>query len=364
MRKIAIALCVVGSLVGCERPTVEQIDPKTRVKVLLVESADSRPGYEFVAEARAADKTPLSFRIGGEVSSIPVVAGQFVDAGDTIAVLEPTDFKIAVDDANARFGVADSQYRRSAPLVDKGFLPQAQFDEIRAQRAIELAKLNLAKLRLGFTELKAPFSGVISKVYIDQFEKVGPGQAIVNLHRTDSVEIEVQASDNIYASKTPEQVLEEDPHPIVVLADGTRYTSRIKEFTTEPDPRLGSFVVTLTMPMPDDRFILDGMAVEVTTEDQIVQPVSVEHIVVPMSAVFSEDGDSLGDDRKFVWIVNDDNSVTKRQVRLGALSPKGVAITAGINIGERIVVSGVNRLRDGWIIDGIEVEKELTDNES
>ena len=130
----------------------------------------------FPAIANAADRSHLSFRVAGEVSRVLVKEGDRVVKGDVIAKLDPTDYQLDVDNASARFSVVDSQYRRSAPLVKKGLLAKSQFDEIAAQRQIALAELELAKLRLSFTTLKAPVDGIISRVNVDQFEniKVGP----------------------------------------------------------------------------------------------------------------------------------------------------------------------------------------------
>jgi multidrug efflux pump subunit AcrA (membrane-fusion protein) len=80
-----------------------------------------------------------------------VKEGDKLKKGDVIAELDPTDYKLDVDNASARYSVVNSQFRRSKPLVDKGLLAKSQFDEIAANRQIAFAELQLAKLRLSFT---------------------------------------------------------------------------------------------------------------------------------------------------------------------------------------------------------------------
>ncbi|NAW87924.1 efflux RND transporter periplasmic adaptor subunit [Photobacterium halotolerans] len=334
-------------LVGCgQKP---QPEPKTSqsVSVYQVGLEQSSPILSFPAVAAAADKSVLSFRLSGEVIKVNVKPGEFVTKGQLLAQLDPTDYQLIVNDAQAKFSLADSQYRRSAKLAKQGYLAQSQFDELAAQRQIALARLNLAKLRLTFTALHAPFSGVISRVPVEQFENVQVGEAVMNIHSATDVDILIQAPDMIYSKSTARQVQNKRPGTKVILDDGTEYTAYLKEFTTEPDPELGSFKVTLTMPMPAEQFILDGTSVEVKVDGQKIQVYRSDEAVIPLSAVFNEDGDTINPANKFVWVVNDGNTVTKRQIVTDKVVPDGVRIVSGLQEGDVIVTEGVNRLRDG-----------------
>jgi multidrug efflux pump subunit AcrA (membrane-fusion protein) len=251
-----------------------------------------------------------------------VKEGDRVKAGDVIAELDPTDYQLNVDNAQARYSVIDSQYRRSSPLVEKGLLAKSQFDEIAAQRQIAMAELELAKLRLSFTQLKAPVEGIISRVNVDQFENVQVGQQVVNIHSLDNIEVLIQLPDRYH----------------------------VKEFTTEPDPATGTFTVTLTLPMPENELILDGMAVEVTAKQGVEHLNPTGTAVVPVEAVFNGDGDELNRTQKFVWVLNADNSVSKHLVRLGNASKTQVQIVEGITAEDSVVVAGLSRLRDGMTV--------------
>lgn len=343
-------------LVGCDKAAIEPRTVVAPVSVTEVRMAESAPQLTFPAVAAAADKSSLSFRVQGEVSFIAVRPGDQVKKGQLLARLDPTDYKLEVDDAQAKFNVADSQYRRSAKLVKQGFLPQSQFDELKAERRIAKARLDYAKLNLTFTELKAPFSGVVSRVPVEQFENVQVGQLVMNLHLADQVDIIIQAPDMIYSQSTAVEVQESQPGATILLEDGTEYKANLKEFTTEPDPDLGSFLVTLTMPMPTDRFILDGMAVEVKADAQKLKVYRRGEPVIPLEAIFNEDGDDLAMDNKFVWIVNDDNTVSKRKVVTDKVVPEGVRLLEGLEAGEHIVVEGANRLREGQSVTIVDKE--------
>ncbi|MGF1729820.1 efflux RND transporter periplasmic adaptor subunit [Photobacterium kasasachensis] len=355
---ISLALGAVFTLQGCEKPVVEERQIVQPVSVDVVALADAAPQLTFPAVAAAADKSSLSFRIQGEVTRIAVRPGDFVKKNQLLAELDPTDYQLEVDDAQAKYNVADSQYRRSAKLVDKGFLAQSQFDELRAQRKIARARLNIAKLNLTFTKLVAPFDGVISRVPIEQFENIQVGQQVMNIHSANSVDILIQAPDLIYSQSSAVDIQESKPGARVVLDDGAEYQASLKEFTTEPDPESGSFLVTLTMPMPEDRFILDGMAVEVRADAQKLKIYRKGEPVIPLEAIFNEDGDNLSSTDKYVWVVNDGKTVIKRRVVTDKVVPEGVRLLAGLEEGETIVVAGGNRLREGQQVDVIAKEAE------
>ena len=331
-RLLTLAICTAWLLQGCEKPSVEPREAQPRVKVQQVQSGKQSPKLTFPAVASAADKSILSFRIAGEIMQILVRSGDTVKKGQVLARLDPRDYTLEVDDAQAKYNVIDSQYRRSATLLKNGYLPQSQFDELKAKRSIAKANLDLAKLKLSFTALKAPFSGVISTIPVEQFENVKVGQQIMNIHSTDSVDIEIQAPDMIYSKQS---ILDE------------KYVVTLKEFTTEPDPESGSFLVTLTMPMPKNQFILEGMPVEVEADAQKLQVYQVGQQIVPLEALFNLDGDDITSDQKYVWILTPGNTVSKRLVVTDKVVPEGVRLKSGVKQGEHVVVTGVNRLREG-----------------
>ena len=343
-------------LAACSPPSIDKVTKIPNVVVKDIDSGLVSDSLYLPAVATAADRSHLSFRLSGEVKELNVRAGETVKKGQVLAVLDKTDYNIDVDNARARYTVANSQYRRSKPLVDKGLLAKSQFDELAAQRQIALADLELAKLRLSFTELKAPIDGVISRVSVEQFETIQVGQQIVNIHNRNEVDIIVQVPDKLY-SQQPNQGVIDKIKTSVRLDNGVSYNAKIKEYTTEPDPESGAYLVTLTMPMPEDQFILDGMAVEVTTEQSSLNVANQFGLIIPIEAVFNEDGDEIDQKEKYVWVVDSDNKVRKQKIVTTKATSFGLRVVDGVSTGDRIVIAGVSRLRDGLEVNIINTEE-------
>lgn len=353
---ILIALSALAALQACDKPVIEPRQKVQLVRIDTVKLAEEAPQLTFPAIAVAADKSTLSFRLQGEVTRIAVQPGDHVSKGQLLAQLDPTDFQLEVDDAQAQYNVANSQYRRSAKLVGKGYIAPSEIDELKAKRRIAKARLDIAKLNLTFTQLAAPFDGVVSLVPIKQFENVKVGQQVMNIHSIETVDIQLQAPDLIYSQSSAVDVEASKPGAKIITSDGIKYDAILKEFTTEPDPEAGSFIVTLTMPMPKDHLILDGMPVAVQADAQKLNIYKKDNPFIPFEAIFNEDGDELAPSQKFVWIVNDNNTVSKRQIVTDKLVAEGVRLHAGLAVGEKIVVAGGNRLREGQSIQIINSE--------
>lgn len=359
MNKCAlVSSSLVFFLSACGQVVIEPRDYSPSVKALTVGEDGNESGLYYPAIARAADRSMLSFRVSGEISKLLVKEGTRVNKGDVIAQLDTTDYRLKVENSQAKYNVADSQYRRSAKLVKQGYLAQSQFDELAAQRAMAKAELDLVKLRLSYTQLTSPIDGIISRVAVDQFENVQVGQPVVNVHRIDVVEVVVQVPDRIFVSQ-PKDTDFSNVSVNVRVSKDLEYSAHIKEFTTEPDPETATYNLTLVMPMPQDNPILDGAAVEVGAKNNKAAISFNRGVTVPLEAIFNQDGDSLDRSNKFVWVLNKDNTVSKTKIKTGKVSIDQVQVLEGLSAGQQVIIAGVARLRDGMSVELIEQEASL-----
>ncbi|WP_375749045.1 efflux RND transporter periplasmic adaptor subunit [Vibrio sp. HN007] len=356
MNYFATALISSLLLAGCGKPLLENNKPLPRVKVIqLGDKLSHQDDRAYLpAIASAADRSQLAFRVSGEVSVLNVNEGDLVAKGDVIAEIDPTDFQLTVDNAQAAYNVANSQYERSAQLVKKGLLAQSQFDELAAQRKRAKAELDLAKLRLTFTKLRAPMDGIISRINVEQFENIRAGQQIVNIHNANEVDIVAQIADQIFINR--KEFDKEAVEVVVRVASGDEYIAKLKEYTTEQDPATATYTITLTMPMPDNQLILDGMAVEIYADKSDVALDSVSSIVIPIESITNPDGEALDRENKFVWVLNDDNTVTRIKVETGRIAFDSIQVLSGLQPGQKLVVAGLARLSEGAEVMPIEQE--------
>jgi RND family efflux transporter MFP subunit len=222
---------------------------------------------------------------------------------------------------------------------------------------IAKSKYDLAKLRLSFTQLKAPIDGIISRVNVDQDENVQVGQQIVNIHNPDSVDIVVQVADKLFAN-TPTDAEFRSVEADVKVDEDLIYVAKLKEYTTEQDPNTATYNVTLTMPMPKERLILDGMPVEVAARKVMYGDIPARAVTIPIEAIFNADGDDIDRENKFVWVLQSDNSVKRTKIQTGRVSYKEIQVLSGLQAEDKIVIGGVARLRDGMVVEPLAQELE------
>ncbi|MDO6525234.1 efflux RND transporter periplasmic adaptor subunit [Motilimonas sp. 1_MG-2023] len=341
------------SISGCQEVTFKE-KPLPVVAVYELPKSNNQVERVFNAVARAQDLTHLSFRVGGKISNILVTNGQQVQKGDLLAVIDKQDYQVALKDRKARVQSTYNQYQRAQKMLDKKLMAQAEYDQMRAQYLVAKAQHRSAELELEYTELRAPFSGVIGEVIQDSFVNVQPGSVILNMHKIEYVEVDVQVPDSLLAvSKRKEYRTEKRKYEVVFDAYPEQvFTGETLEVNTEKDPSTRSYIVTLAVPFNSQYKVLEGMPARVKVDlNDVTYTYSREH-TVPLTAVAMLDGDKLSEQIASVWVYQaESQTVTKREVTLGVITGHMIEIKAGLNDGEIIIANGVNRLIEGQKVE-------------
>ncbi len=343
----------VTLLTSCSR---EQEAPAARevirpVKTMVILGPEGTRSRQFPGSVRAADRVDLAFQVHGPLIELPIKQGETVKKGQLLARLDPRDFQSNVNSAEAQFTEANANYERGKELVKDGFISKSEFDKLKARFDVARADRNIAKKALEDTRLRAPFSGVVARRYVDNFQDVRAKQEIMSLQDISTIEIVVDAPERVVA-KTGGEVTAK----LVALfesAPGRQYELELKEFATEADPKTQTFQYVLTMPQPDNSNILPGMTATVLATRSQAKKASDEPeiYVIPALAVFADEGG-----RSHVWVVKPETTtVTRRQVTTGDLTgTESIQIVDGLSSGDMIAVAGVTQLREGMKIRPVE----------
>jgi multidrug efflux system membrane fusion protein len=205
-------------------------------------------------------------------------------------------------------------------------------------RSLEAA-VDGAKLQLSYTYLRAPFSGMISKRHVDNFQEVRRKEAIVSLDDVMRVEILVDLPERDMALARGGGTAK--VYGEFEAAPGKRYPLRIKEFAARADPVTQTYKVTLEMEQPKEITILPGMTGNVVAAEKLV---GSSRVVIPAIAVFADKAGA-----SHVWVIEPESmAVQARKVTTGDLTgTDSITIREGLKPGEKIAVSGVSQLQEG-----------------
>lgn len=201
------------------------------------------------------------------------------------------------------------------------------------------ARLDQAQTQLDQTTLKAPFSGVIAKKYVENFQVVQPQQPIVSLQDTSNMEVVVDMPPNvmapIVAGRAPKLTVTFDAVP------NKSFSADIKDYAEKPDPVTQTYPVTLKVTMPEGTTLIPGMSSSVTLTPK----------KDPKKKIFFVPTDALSGNEsvdRYVWLLNEDkDTVSKISVITGKLSGQSVAVQGSLQEGQKIVTAGVGYLRQG-----------------
>lgn len=343
--KLSVALLITSSLIivpaACKKEQEEVVKEVVRpVKLMTIGSGGAAFKRTFTGKVRASQRVDLAFQVSGPLIELPVEEGQRVEKDQLIARILPRDFETELEKAKARAIETEQNFQRYKNLYAKRLVAKAEYDKYKSQRDIARARQDEAQHALEDTYMRTPFAGVIAKRYVENFEEVKAKQAIVSLQDLTNVEILVDVPEGVMArmkkGATREKVAE------FASAPGKKYPLKLKEFSTEADPRTQTYRVTLEMPAPEDINVLPGMTANVTVY-QTGETGEDSGIVIPAIAVFA---DEAGD--AHVWVTDQETmKVHRRKVTTGDLvGSDNIQILDGLNAGEMIAITGVSRLRE------------------
>ncbi|MDE7305126.1 MAG: efflux RND transporter periplasmic adaptor subunit [Alistipes sp.] len=322
---------------GCGRRSAVPADAIRPVKVAVAADAASIR-KDFAGMATPDDAVTLAFKLSGQVLDVPVAQGEQVVRGALLAELDPRDVELQVSATRSAFEEARSQQQRMQRLLAHQAVSRQEAEAAQTRFAQARSAYENALDLLKDTKITAPFSGVIEATYVDNFERVQAGQAILRLVDPHTTTVKFTMPERGLAS------LADTAARFEVEFDnfrGVRFAARLKDYARTSSDASG-FPVSLTLLGVDTvRYdVSPGMSCTVTMFSPDPVPGAV---ALPLSAIYAPT-----DGGTFVWVVGPDDRVERRAVTLGELfGSDRVVIDSGVRPGERIVTAGVYRLQPG-----------------
>lgn len=338
---IAFILMLGGC--GGQAPTSAEA-PSRPVRTFVFGNAERQARHVYPGRVHADRSVPASFQVGGQIVEFPVSRGQEVANGELLARVDPRDFQNAADAARASWQEAVATRDRYRIAAQSHAVSQHELDEKEAAVRIARAEYAIKRKALEDTEIRAEFDGVVATTYRDNFDRVAPQQAVLELQDTRSLEIHVHIPQTDMAVDVSRQAFGSATARFDV-APGRDFPLRIKEFATEAEPITQTFAVTLGLPNPPDVELYPGMSASV----EWVPPALTQsrRQLVPTSAVAGR-----ADGASYVWVVDPNSSrVSRRAVTLGSVvEQEMVEVVAGLEPNETIATAGVVHLHADMLV--------------
>ena len=347
-----LAVALAAGVLACS-PEAPPPEPELRpVRIEVVSSVDAGRRRSFSGTGQPAVEPKLSFKVGGNIARLPVNMGDRVRRGTLIAELDPSDYQLQAEEADAALRRAQAEARnaeasfaRIRGLYENGNASRTDFDSARTAAESSRAnvesvrkRLELARQQLSYTRLESPVAGAIAEVRAEVNENVGAGDTVVRLAAEGGDEVVVTVPESLIAQIRHGQ-------DVVVTFDalpGRTFGATVTEVGVTTSTTGTAFPVKARL-AEEDPMVRHGMAAEVEFRfDAVSEGV---HFRVPPHAV-SEDREG-----RFVLVVEpsgDERGVIRRRpVEVGSLTPAGLEVLAGLEEGDRLVTAGLGQLEDG-----------------
>jgi membrane fusion protein (multidrug efflux system) len=316
--------------------------------------------YSFVGRVKAPESVALMARVQGFLEKVQFTEGQDVKAGDILYQIEKVQYQAQLDQAQANVAAAKAQelnaqlaYNRSLDLVKTQAVSQATLDGNRANLDIahasvlqNQAALTQAKENLGYTDIIAPIAGRIGRTTYTQGNLVGPtSNALATIVSQDPMyvlfQVSVRQLEEIREARKLEGGDQAKISIVVRLPTGREYAHTGVWNYTDPqvDQQTDTVTMRATLPNPE-RQLIDGEFVSVEIRERREQP----RLVVPQAAIQVDQAGS------YVMVVDKDNKVQQRRIRLGAQQDADVVVESGLAEGENVIVDGLLKVRPGLTV--------------
>jgi membrane fusion protein, multidrug efflux system len=378
--RFTAALLAAGmmlNLCGCNKTPPAQPPPPI-VQVAEITATNAPASAEFIGQLDSPQNVEVRARVEGFVDKVLFTEGAEVNEGDPLFKLDDAVYQEQLAAANGSLAEAKAalnKYQkdvaRLTPLAEKRAVPQQDLDNAVASvdvgKASVLsaeAKVQSALLNVGYCDIRSPIHGLIGAKMVSIGELVGKAEPtlLATISQLDPIWFYCNVSEVSYLRAQAETertgMRLEDFAVTLILADGSVLPEKGKIIFIDRavDPKTGTLRVRAEFANPS-KTLRPGMFGRIIA-DLGARPDSV---LVPESAVAELQGKS------FVWVIDGDNKAEQRPVTVGRQIGENLLILEGLKPGERIVVEGLQKVRDGLLVKPMtaqEIKAATGDDES
>ncbi len=356
--------------VGCKEE--KKVDEGLPLPVKTLKGEKAANTFQYLGNVEGIEDVDIRPQVDGILEEIYVDEGDFVEKGQPLFKINAQPYIEDLKNARANVALeraklkkARTELDRLQPLIDNEVISDVQMKTAEAD--YEIAEASLAKaqaiqanmeISLGFTTINAPVSGFIGRIpkSVGNVIKKTDSEPMTVLSNVSKIYVyfSMSESDYLYYTRMKNDSTSKRISPAVklILADGYIYdhTGRIDANSGQINKNTGSITLRAIFNNPDT-LLRSG-----NTGKILMEQIYPNAILIPQSAAISIQ------DKRFVFTLNDSNMTQRKEIQIEGRSGKDFIIGEGLEEGDRIVISGLNKLTDGIKINPIKSGRLLSEN--
>lgn len=376
LKQILYALTLVATVAiftNCNQGKSEETASKPiALPVHIVDTSDAITVRDYLGTIEGKVNVEIRPQVEGILQEIFVDEGQYVEKGQNLFKIDASIYQEEVNNAIANQNVAKArlenaklEVERLRPLVENDVISEVRlravmsdYDVAKASLDQATAAVRNAEINKEFTILTAPVSGYIGRIpkRIGNLVTKGDREPMTVLSDVQEVYVyfSMNESDFLYFSK--QKALKDSilgikssknsiafPDATLILADGEEYSKKgvVDAINGQVDRTTGAISLRASFPN-EDNILRNG-----STGTLKISETKKGVIQIPQVAT------STLQDRTFVYILNESNEVERRSITTDGTSKDNYIVSSGLNIGDRVLLSGIDKITDGSIVTPI-----------
>jgi RND family efflux transporter MFP subunit len=376
---LSLLAVIMAAISGCRSDATTTPAVQTpQVSVAAALERDVTEWDEFTGRLEAVESVEVRPRVTGYIESVNFSEGSVVRKGDLLFVIDPRPYRAELSKAEAelqraiaRSELAATDQTRSEKLLDIKAVSREEYDqrvnatrEARASVDAARAAVDAARLNLEFTRITSPIAGRVSKAIVTAGNLVTGGSNAATLLTTvvsiDPIYVTFEGDEQVYlkynelARRGDRQSSRDVPNPVLMeLANESGFPHRgaVTFVDNQVDPRTGTIRARASFDNKDG-YLTPGLFARV----KLLGHNSYKAVLVDDRAIGTDQS------QKFVFVVDADNKVSYRSVKIGRLTDGLRIVEKGLSPGEIVVVNGLQRVQPGAVVAPERVAMDAREN--
>lgn len=329
---ISLFFLLIG--VGCEHK--KEVIERDKYLVTSPLKKDTMITREYVCQIHAIQHIDLRAMERGYLEGIYVDEGKFIKKGQLMFQIMPMIYKAEMQKAQAEAKFAEIDYENTKRLADSNIVAVTELAMAKAKFEKAKAELSLANIHLQFTQIRAPFDGIMDRFYVRQGSLIEEGDLLTTLSDNSQIWVYFNVPEAEYLNYKTTAKKDSIMKVELLMANQQlfEYPGLVKAIEADFNNETGNIAFRATFPNPN-RLLRHG-----ETGNIIVKVPLKDALIIPQKATF----EVL--DKKYVYVIDEHNVVRSRKVTVAAEMSDLYVVGSGLKVTDRILFEGLRKVRD------------------
>lgn len=308
----------------------------TAVRTMVVRPEPLEENVIATGSIRAEESVELQPEIAGKLMQLHFQEGTAVKAGDLLAVINDAELRASLQRAIYRRDLAELKARRITTLIDKGGVPQQEYDIAASELNVLDAEVELIRAQLARTEIRAPFDGIIGLRRVSEGAQVSTATRLATLQDIRRMKVDFSLPEKHAGALAPGS-------RVAFSVTGSDRSYEAEVYAVEPglDETTRTRLIRAHAANPDGT-LMPGAFARVTVPVEKI----ASAVLIPSTALTADSGE------KSVFVV-EKGKARRQVVQTGLRRADSILITAGLRPGDEVIIAGTQMVRPGAAVEAV-----------